>query len=163
MADNTKGKIDSETAFQALQWFTLIGLACIVTFSAQSRPAVGFLATFSVGIVTAGSALVMGSLLGFLFGVPRTLQQDKEPPRSQGAEQTESIAYRPNTNLEQISDWLTKILVGVGLTQLNQIPCKLQHLAEYVGYGLGNTDTARTFALTLILYFLCCGFLLGYL
>jgi hypothetical protein len=159
-----KGKIDVESAFQALQWFTLAGLACIAIFSAQSRVLSSFLGTFSVGIVTAGSSLVIGSLLGFLFGVPRTLQQDKESPRvSDTTEQVEAVAYRPNTNLEQISDWLTKILVGVGLTQLGQIPTKLQRLAEYIGSGLGNSDVARTFALTIILYFLCCGFLMGYL
>ena len=31
------------------------------------------------------------------------------------------IAYRPNTNLEQISDWLTKLLVGACLVQLSAI------------------------------------------
>ncbi len=32
------------------------------------------------------------------------------------------VNYRSNTNLEQISDWLTKILVGVGLTQQTFFP-----------------------------------------
>lgn len=50
--------------------------------------------------------------MGFVFGIPRINTTDAvvigRPPR----------LVRPNSNLEQISDWLTKILVGVSLTQL---------------------------------------------
>jgi len=53
--------------------------------------------------------------------VPRSLQ---EVPSANG-----QPGYSGNTNLEQISDWLTKILVGVGLTQLREIPGQVQRLA----------------------------------
>jgi len=33
-----------------------------------------------------------------------------------------AAALRPNSNLEDISDWLTKTLVGAGLTQLAKFP-----------------------------------------
>jgi hypothetical protein len=32
------------------------------------------------------------------------------------------LSTRVNTNLEQISDWLTKIIVGLGLVQLRSVP-----------------------------------------
>jgi len=163
MEQSERKKVNDESAFQALQWFTLIGAAGIAIFSAQSHGWTAFLGTFSVGIVAAGAAIVFGTLLGFLFGIPRTLRQDKEASSVDGTKAAEPERYGPNTNLEQISDWLTKILVGVGLTQIGRISPKLQGLAYYIGNGLGNTDAARSFALTLVLYFLCCGFLLGYL
>src|SRR5205085_11890184 len=45
--------------------------------------------------------------------------------RTSGCGETDAVETGPlqsvNTNLEQISDWLTKILVGVGLTQFGSL------------------------------------------
>ncbi|MFN4764727.1 hypothetical protein ACKGJN_16485, partial [Gillisia sp. Q332] len=48
-----------------------------------------------------------------------------------------------NTNLEQISDWLTKILVGVGLTQLPDIGTNIMKVATVLAPALsiGRNDT----------------------
>lgn len=67
--------------------------------------------------------------------------------------------YRVNTNLEQISDWLTKILVGVGLTQIGVIPERLEAAARILAPG----DQDTSFIMALILYSTASGFLLGYL
>jgi len=73
-------------------------------------------------------------------------------------------AQLANTNLEQISDWLTKILVGVGLTQVRQISAKLYELSGGVAWGLSRTHgNNHTFALSLILFYLIVGFLFAYL
>src|SRR4051812_47035222 len=58
--------------------------------------------TFTIG------CLMSGVILGFLFGIPRT--DKKESPTEE-----ERILYIDNTNLEEISDWLTKIIVGLSL------------------------------------------------
>jgi hypothetical protein len=71
--------------------------------------------------------------------------------------------YQPNTNLEQISDWLTKILVGVGLIQIKQIGDKLFTLSGGVAWALNDTSGNHTFALALILFYLVIGFLFSYL
>lgn len=71
--------------------------------------------------------------------------------------------YRPNTSLEQISDWLTKILVGVGLVQIKVIPGEILALAAYLAKGLGGGEQAEAFALTLLVYFSVCGFVFGFL
>ncbi len=39
-----------------------------------------------------------------------------------------AAGYGANTNLEQVSDWLTKLLLGAGLTQLILVPSGLQRL-----------------------------------
>lgn len=70
-----------------------------------------------------------------------------------------------NTIIEQISDWLTKIIVGVGLINLMTIQDYLNRLVLSlskglgVGYGLG----APSFSLALIIYFTIVGFIAGYL
>lgn len=141
-------------AFYALIFLTGIGLVGIVIYSLQER--VTAFAVVSNGILAAGSFLLIGGLLGFLFGIPRT----KEKPESD-----ENGGYQANTNLEQISDWLTKILVGVGLTQMETISQKLGELAEFLAKGLTNapTESANTAAAFIIVFFLVAGFLLGYL
>jgi len=104
--------------------------------------------------------------VGFVFGIPKSLQQ-KETPAKDDARSGESLmersAYRGNTNLEEISDWLTKILVGVGLTQLLRIPGSLGAFAAYLAPAFGKEPAAERFALALLLYFPTSGFLFGYL
>ncbi len=75
-----------------------------------------------------------------------------------------------NTNLEEISDWLTKMLVGVGLTQLYKVPGQLKTLTDYIAEGLKGPEgtslilvAPEAFALGVIVYFLFVGFLFGYL
>jgi hypothetical protein len=140
------------------------------------------------GLSVAGTALALaaaatagGGLLGFLFGIPRTLQHTpaqatKPAPTERGEEQAEErkqaeepkdeaqpgLEYGANTNLEEISDWLTKILVGVGLTQIAGVRPALASYAKSVAPALGGFDGAGTFAVAWLLYFAACGFLMGY-
>jgi hypothetical protein len=108
----------------------------------------------------------IGTLLGFLFGIPRTLQsdvtwQEKSTGETRKSEQHPG-GYRQtvNTNLEQISDWLTKILVGVGLTQLQKIPDKLMKTADYFAPGLHKNSPIT---LGIIVNSAVLGFFTGYL
>jgi hypothetical protein len=109
----------------------------------------------------------LGSLLGFVFGIPRTLQHDANLSPSQSLNQTtpeqERIGYQINTNLEQISDWLTKIIIGVGLVQLGSIGQWLMTFSGAVGGGFGNSQLGQIYVLGILLYFSGSGFLLGYL
>ncbi|MFD5467823.1 hypothetical protein ACFWIQ_34175 [Kitasatospora sp. NPDC127059] len=105
------------------------------------------------GLVVAGASTVLGGALGFLFGVPRVKSGSGEPQGS----------YAPNTNLEQVSDWLTKVLLGVGLTQLGSLGERLHQLGTALAPVLGGADAAAPFAAALVLYFLVLGFLAGWL
>jgi hypothetical protein len=102
-----------------------------------------------------------GGAVGFLFGIPKILQSDSpaKPPLNAGN------AYRQqvNTNLEQISDWLTKIIVGLGLIHLKSVPTYLHDVAAILALGIGSVEADIAFALALIPYFLTVGFLFGYL
>ena len=70
-----------------------------------------------LGMLSA-AALIAGGFFGFLFGIPRYLATPGP------------MQVQPNTNLEQISDWLTKVLVGVGLTQIGKIYNSVQGISD---------------------------------
>jgi hypothetical protein len=81
-----------------------------------------------------GASLIVGTVLGFIFGIPRSLSSTSAAIAQNviagGSPQSSALNVLPNTNLEQLSDWLTKILVGVGLTQITQLPPYLQGLSK---------------------------------
>ncbi|MBN8509328.1 MAG: response regulator [Burkholderiales bacterium] len=130
-----------------------------------------------------------GLLLGFIFAIPRvpptvaraegaaaaagSAGGDKAPaggaadsaPRPPEAAPTEI-----NSNLVEVSDWLTKIIVGVGLVELKDLPANAESLARFVALSLGMVDPAGqalaggvSLAGALMLYFSVLGFLGGYL
>jgi len=102
--------------------------------------------------------LAIGALLGFLFGIPRTAHAG-----APGA--PAPVQYWSNDNLEQISDWLTKILVGVGLVELGRLSSSAGALLDWVAPALGapGVAAARPFTLGLLVYGVVAGFLFGYL
>ncbi|MFB7472720.1 hypothetical protein [Kitasatospora sp. NPDC056184] len=113
------------------------------------------------GLVVACAATLVGGALGFLFGVPRVRGGAGGAPSAGGGEPHGS--YAPNTNLEQVSDWLTKVLLGVGLTQLGSLGERLDRLGTALAPALGGGAGTAPFAAALVLYFLLLGFLAGWL
>jgi CheY-like chemotaxis protein len=114
--------------------------------------------------------MACGALIGFLFGIPRVLQTADALPAIQNTDEKEhQTVNRPiyrmqvNTNLEQISDWLTKIIVGFGLIELRNVPEHLNKFTFFIASGLGNPPQSQVLAIALVLYFFVIGFLGGYL
>jgi len=118
------------------------------------------LSVFALGVMIAAAALIAGALIGFLFGLPRTLDT---PNGSLGAEPLPADRLKANTNLEQVSDWLTKILVGIGLIELGRIADGVDGIAATAADGLGNGNAAHPFVVGLLIYAAVDGFLVGYL
>jgi hypothetical protein len=156
-------------SFESRIFLLVLGGIIVMLVYAMQFPPLEGVAVFSVCVMVAGAALMTGGLLGFLFGIPRTVQNENWSDISSNQFATPSAAndvsrtYRPNTNLEQISDWLTKILVGVGLTQIPQLREELSRLINYLTPGLGGLDSSPGFAFAILVYFSICGFLIGYL
>lgn len=105
-----------------------------------------------------------GSLVGFLFGIPRTLQAAQAAPKDKADAIGGQPGYRQqvNTNLEQISDWLTKIIVGIGLIQLRRLPAYIVGISQFMAEhdcGIG----CPPFAAAVLITFSILGFLTGYL
>lgn len=114
------------------------------------------------GLVVAGTFAVGGGLLGFLFGIPKLLTSGAAAnPDDRSA--TSTAGYAPNTNLEQVSDWLTKILLGAGLTQIGTLPHRLRVLGDALAPTVGGGPGAAGFAAAVSVYFTVLGFLGGWL
>lgn len=167
---------DYNVALRRVVYVAVLGavVICIYSWSAAWTGCGNFASVCSMGLMAAGAAIVSGGLLGFLFGVPHVREGEASQTKSEVRDNTadpehenvtsgSSISYRPNTSLEQISDWLTKMLVGVGLVEIKVIPDKLKDTARFVARGLGNYDGAQAFALTLLIFFSVCGFVFGFL
>src|SRR3569623_1309485 len=84
--------------------------------ASQARDRVG---AFGVGGLIFLAAATVGALLGFIFAVPRVVARD--PGQASGADDDKAKVLSTNTNLERISDWLTTMLVGGGLSQLTNL------------------------------------------
>lgn len=151
---------DASTAFFSLAMACVVGVIAILLFGWATKTWSEYLMLIGAAVAISCACIVLGSLAGFLFGIPRTHQEEETQLQRTGETQTR---YRANTNLEQISDWLTKILVGVGLTQLTKIPGKLWALAERLAPGLGGFSSSAGFTLSLMGFFSVTGFLVGYL
>jgi len=146
-----------------------------------------FLSIMGVGFLIAWSSFISGALLGFIFGIPRILPQESrivissKPGDAVGKKESHSPVstdpydtqseknsirgelYGENSNVDQISDWLTKILVGAGLTQLTHIPEALHQYSEDVKPALGGFSSSGIFGTAILIFFLIDGFLIGYL
>jgi tetratricopeptide (TPR) repeat protein len=152
MADaNAHTAENLETTISGLRYW-LFGSAVVVAVYAIGSGFGAPYSSFSHAGLNAAWALAVGALTGFLFGIPRTLQREDSQQATNGRSQ------KVNTNLEQISDWLTKILVGVGLTQLQRLPESLWRLGN--AFPLGESPAL---GLALLLNFLIGGFFGGYL
>jgi hypothetical protein len=114
-----------------------------------------------VAVMTAAASFAVGSFFGFIFGIPRTLSSPHEDGVAVHDDGRRKVA--PNTNLEQISDWLTKILVGVGLVELGQIGSGIDSLAAGLAPSLGHGDTGYPVAVTIMISFTIAGFIGSYL
>lgn len=142
-------------------WATAIAIiltaTLVVLFALLYQPSRG--AVSLVLIVGLGS-LLSGWLLGFLFALPRSRTVAEASEQSSNP----TIAtIRPNTNLEEVSDWLTKIIVAVTLVQLGKIPSAAEKLFVTVGDALGGRPSDTVFAGSLIVACAIAGFVLGWM
>jgi hypothetical protein len=133
----------------------LTGLVALSLYSASISGSPG-LNVFGVGLCISVAATFAGALAGFLFAIPRSNQKDDSPTHA-------NRAYIPNSNLVEISDWLTKILVGVGLVQLGHLGKSAGRLVNSLGGSLGGAVRGRVMGAALVILYLAWGFILSYL
>lgn len=107
--------------------------------------------------IVAACAFAVGGLLGFLFGIPQYMA------RGAAATPTDKASYQPNTNLTQVSDWLTKIIIGVGLVQFGQLTNTLGDLGDSLEPSLGGEPSGKSFGIAVVVGYFVIGFLCGYL
>lgn len=140
-----------------------IGFAGMLITSLSISKGEGFktvLSNLGLSMYIGGASLFSGGILGFLFGIPRAFQ-------GSGSNDNTSVRqYDDNTNLEQISDWLTKIIVGVGLIQFRKILIGFQELTESLAQGFSSDRFLAMrvpYTGALLVFYSICGFLAVYI
>jgi hypothetical protein len=118
------------------------------------------------GVLLSLAFAAVGGLVGFLFGIPRPENQPTQHQSKNGAANDASQTppkqeqQDSKTNLEQVSDWLTKVILGAGLTQLNKVPGSLDRMSIYFKSDLGGSTFLP---MVIVIHFLVYGFFAGYL
>ena len=122
--------------------FVALGLVSAAALSLAASQTRGIPAAIGIGGLIFVSTAAVGGMFGFLFSVPRILAKDplsplpdKEgrQPDEEGREGERKVnLLRSNSNLERISEWLTTMLVGVGLTQVGQIDDQLRAFSAFL-------------------------------
>lgn len=121
------------------------------------------------GIIAAST--LVGSFIGFLFGIPRFDLTAPALAPATGSTPSASAAptpqasgrrYRPSTNLDEIADWLTKIIAGLGLTQLDRLGAHLMSLTRSVLSTCQPSCPNEGFVASGIVYGAVSGFLFCY-
>jgi len=154
----------------------LFGYLLLAAYAWQERA----LKVFAVGALVALAAAAIAAVGGFLFGLPR-YSSVLTVPVSDSASPTESSitaaaemqraagVYAPSNNLEQVSDWLTKLLLGAGLVQLGRVGRWLGGFINGLTGALTSGDTstvpsaAKVVAGSLLGFYSAFGFLFGYI
>lgn len=137
-----------------------------------------FIAIFGVLIGVMIAFVVLGGFLGFLFGIPRLLSHagsqtslsganadaKRETPVKSDSERAARRFFSSNTNLEEISDWITKIIVGLSLVQAGTIFEKIKKAAAvFKASALPDTAGADIVFVLIVVAASITGFLLFYM
>ena len=131
---------------------SLTGLCLLFIFLFFSKKGI----YFAMGnyLIISSALFVAGCILGFLFGIPKVLKESSSSTVG---------SFSDNANLEEISDWLTKIIVGLTLVQFNHIKAMLIEAANRINMTF-QTDGFDFFVVgyAAIIFYISSGFLLSY-
>lgn len=149
-------------------WFGVGGFVTISLWAYGIHAALNmkFFAVVGADFLVAGAAAAVGALMGFVFGIPRTLDPASRAAVATattkgGSDAAPNALMAANTNLERISDWLTTLLIGATLVQIKEIAAWVGAL----GKGLFEGGAAANDAVIsiIVIYFFALAFLGVYL
>lgn len=131
----------------------ILAALIVIGIAGASQQSPDWLSAVAILCSLLAAALLVGGILGFLFGMPRY----REPT-------ADARTYQPSTNLEQVSDWLTKILIGVGIAEASSFfTAGNSFLEDQVVPALEGAPGAYVTSLSIIASGAVLGFLLGWL
>jgi hypothetical protein len=142
---------------------------------------------FGIVVLWAFAYFLVGALIGCIFGVPKSVSNPLNaagnslltaaaaaslsttttvpaPVPAQEGTTTPPPVYKGNTNLTEVSDWLTKIVIGAGLVQLKEIPGFVMRVANRMELGVNISTSFHSSILCagIIVYYVCFGLISGY-
>ena len=150
----------SALPLQDFRWFWTVAVLCAIGIGStliyiSQVPSGVRWSVLGTALTLAAAAFLTGGIFGFLFGIPQTMQAS--------APSTSKKPYQDNTNLQLVSDWLTKIIIGVGLVQIGRALPALNKLAENMKAPLGGQASSAAFGLGLTIAYVFLGFFFVYL
>ncbi len=153
-APTTKTRFSWDFDGSGLSVLLVAGLLLLSNCAGFFALLVGLPGKMATASLWAMMCIATGALIGFLFAVPRVNPTIHS--------QSRLVA---NTNIEQVSDWLTKILVGVGLINFKEIRGFVDGLSDKLAAALETqaSPAGKAMALSLIVYFFVVGLIEGYL
>jgi hypothetical protein len=115
-------------------------VVAVGVYAAQSNAEV-FWRSVGLAAATALAAFWLVGIIGFLFGIPNSAPED----------------ITTNQSLEQIADWLTKIIIGATLVQLGTIGSFVADVGDNIGKASGLPGGPQLYT-ALIVATGACGF-----
>lgn len=157
-------RLRDDTRLTVFLLFVLMLATLVFAAAAQRQGAVSDKVDHgaSLAVLWGLATLAAAALVGFLFGIPRAAQSAGVTGADAGAREARASGMTPNTNLEQISDWLTKIIVGVGLVESREIAASARRMATFMADADGGI-ISPSLGLAILVAFSGLGFLMGYL
>lgn len=159
-------KIVSKNAVLIITGFFVFGISLTLLFGIT----IGTTVITGAGGLNASTVCAMllwclawflsGAGVGFLFGLPKV---NDAPAGSQPSSDMASRNLNINKNIQEISDWLTKIIVGVGLVELKRIPGSIRNASNYFAANFNNIAPSNEVGAATIVFFSILGFLAMYI
>lgn len=154
--------------------FVAVALVCVLLALVD----VAWVRSIGLVVLTGLAAGLTGAGMGFLFGIPRVLTSEGAPAAKTPAEVADAASAESdessgdqgrrllgsNSNLEQVSDWLTKIIVGLSLVEFHRLNDALVSFRLFVGDFVPPSDALTPLVACVTLIFAAVvGFLWMYL
>lgn len=165
----TNSKKDADITMKGLLQFFALSTVLIALFLTINYSSSSPLFVFTNTAVIILAISISGFLMGFIFGIPRSVRFrfDKTKDKFANIEGSDNV-LADNTNLEEISDWITKIIIGLTLIEGR----KIIHMIENGAYSIAKSYPVSSntvsginlfvFSYCLILFFAGYGFFGGY-
>ncbi len=134
---------------------------------------------WAMAMLFSSAASFVGGLIGFLFSIPRSNIMIEERIKTHGGINHDTITttaasttagtnkqvpkLRVNTNLEEISDGLTKALLGIGLSQIHNLGNWTRATADFVGPSFGPDNAGKIVGMSVLAVGGLAGFFFVYL
>lgn len=124
------------------------GLAAEPDFAAGLR-------TFCLIWFASAAGFFAGSSAGFLFAVPKSISGPDLL--------TTQRRFRVNTNLEDVSDWLTKIILGLGLVNIDKIIQFINAVGNAAAKAIGPAQGVKLMVISSMIYGFVAAFIIVYI
>jgi Putative Ig domain len=123
-----------------------------------------------VGMLVSLAAFVGGCFVGFLFGIPRVVSSGQLRQTGAAVANDGSGGFGGATNLAEVSDWFTKLVLGAGLVELTRLGAPIGKLIDDIASGLysspastGMVHEAKVMAGAILFGYAVMGLLDGYI